>query len=104
MQLQCDALNRFHFGDAPPSLILLPVHAKPLHLCSVILRMMSLMAAMQLWDLCIEVRGNSWGGEQCNLLLLVMMVLLLLMVAADVVVVVILQKLQILKDGGETGH
>ena len=84
-------------GTRPPSLPLLPACAKPLHLCSIMLRMMSLMAAMQLGVLCPEFKGDSWGGEGCNLLLL-------LAVVVDVVVVVELRKLQILKDGGGTGH
>ena len=40
---------------------------------------------MHLWELCIEVKGDSWGGERPNLLLMVM--LLLLVVVVDVVVV-----------------
>ena len=96
-QLQYDALDLFDYGDAPPSLPLLPARAKPLHLCSIMLRMMSLMVAMQLGVLCPEFRGDSWGGERCSLLLLVVVVV-------DVVVVVVLRKLQILKDGGGTGH
>ena len=84
-------------GMRPPSLPLLPPRSKPLHLCSILLRMMSLMAAMQLGVLCLEFRGDSWGGERCSLLLL-------LGVLVDVVVVVVLRKLQMLKDGGGTGH
>ena len=52
MQLQYDAWNLFDYGDTPPpppSLPLLPARTKPLHLCSVMLRMMSVVAAMQLW-------------------------------------------------------
>ena len=55
------------------------------------------MAAMQLGVLCLEFRGDSWGGERCSLLLL-------LGVLVDVVVVVVPRKLQMLKDGGGTGH
>ena len=47
---------------------------------------MSLVAAMHLWELCIEVRGDIWGGERSSLLLVV--ILLLLLVVVDVVVVV----------------
>ena len=78
-------------GTCPRSLPLLPSHARSLHLCSIMLRMMSLVEAMQLWDLCTEVRGDRLGGERCSLLLLVMM-LLLLVVVVVVVVVVVLQK------------
>ena len=46
-------------GTRPPSLPLLPARAKPLHLCSIMLRMMSLIAAMQLGVLCPEFRGDS---------------------------------------------
>ena len=84
-------------GMRPPSLPLLPPRSKPLHLCSIVLRMMSLMAAIQLGVLCPEFRGDSWGGERCSLLLL-------LAVLVDMVVVVVLRKLQMLKDGGGTGH
>ena len=90
-------------GMCPPSLPLLLAHTKPLHLCSIMLRMMSLVVAMQLWDLCTKVGGDKWGGERCSLLLLVMMILLMV-VDVDVMVVVVLQKCQIIKDGGETGH
>ena len=62
-QLQYDAFDLFDYGDAPPSLPILATHSKPLHLCSVMLRMMSLMAAMHLRELCTKVRGDSWGGE-----------------------------------------
>ena len=61
-------------GMRPPSLPLLPPRSKPLHLCSILLRMMSLMAAMQLGVLCPEFRGDSWGGERCSLLLLLAVV------------------------------
>ena len=70
----------------PPSLLVLAAHSKPLHLCTAMLRMMSLMAPMHLWELCIEVRGDSWGGERSSLLLFVM----LLLVVVDVLVVVVL--------------
>ena len=79
-------------GMRPPSLPLLPARAKPLHLCNIMLRMMSLMAAMQLGVLCAKFRGDNWGAERWSLLLLL-----------AVVVVVVLRKLQILKDGGGTG-
>ena len=49
-------------GTGPPSLPLLPACAKPLHLWSIMLRMMSLMAAMQLRVLCPEFKGDSGGG------------------------------------------
>ena len=84
-------------GTRPPSLPLLSARANPLHLWSIMLRMMSLMAALQLGVLCPEFRGDSLGGERCSLLLL-------LAVVVDVVVVIVLRKLQILKDGGGTGH
>ena len=45
-QLQYDTLDLFDYGEAPPSLPLLPARANLLHLCSVMLRMMSLVAAM----------------------------------------------------------
>ena len=73
-------------GTRPPSLPVLADQSKPLHLCSVMLRMMSLMAAMHLWELCIDVRGYSWGGERSSLLLFMM----LLLVVVDMLVVVIL--------------
>ena len=38
--------------------------------------MTSLMEAMHLWELCIEVRGDSWGDERCNVLLLVVLLVL----------------------------
>ena len=88
-------------GKRPPSLTLLSAHVKPLYLCNVMLRMMSLMVAMQLRVLCPEINGESWGGERYSLLSLVMM-LLFLTVVVDVVVVVVLKKVQILKDGGGT--
>ena len=77
-------------GKRPPSLPLLLARTKPLHLCNVMLRMMSLMAAMRMGVLCPEVKGDSWWGELCSLLLLVMM-LLFLVVVVDVMVVVILK-------------
>ena len=57
----------------PPSRPLLGAPPQPHFLCSVLLRMMSLVAAMHLWELCIEVRGDSWGGERSSLLLVVEM-------------------------------
>ena len=90
-------------GMRPPSLPILAAHLKPLHLCSVMLRMMSLMAAMHPWELCTKVRGHNWGAERSNLLLFVML-LLVVMVVVDVMVVVVLSKLQIIKDGGGKGH
>ena len=42
---------------------------------------------MHLWELCIEARGDSWGGEQSSLLLVVM--LLLLLVVVDVLVFIV---------------
>ena len=50
-------------GMRPPSLPILAAHLKPLHLCNVMLRMMSLMVAMHLWELCTEVRGDNWGAS-----------------------------------------
>ena len=47
-QLQYDAFNFFDYGTRPPSLPLLVAHSKPPRLCSVMLRMMSLMATMHL--------------------------------------------------------
>ena len=47
----------------PPSLLVLATHLKPLYLCSIVLRTISLMAAMHLWELCTEVKGDSWGGR-----------------------------------------
>ena len=75
-------------GTRPPSLPILAAHSKPLYLCRVMLRMMSLMAAMHLWELCIDVRGYSWGGERSSLLWFMM--LLLVVVVVDVLVVVVL--------------
>ena len=40
-QLQYDAFDLFDYGDAPPLSLSLLVRAKPLHLCSIMLRMMS---------------------------------------------------------------
>ena len=71
----------------PPSRPLLGAPPQPCFLCSVLLRMMSLVAAMHLWELCIEVRGDSWGGKRSSLLLVVML-LLLLVVVVDVVMVI----------------
>ena len=45
----------------PPSRPLLGAAPQPRFLCSVLLMMMSLVAAIHLWELCIEVRGDSWG-------------------------------------------
>ena len=70
-------------GMRPPSLSILAAHSNALHLCSVMLRMISLMAAMHLWELCTEVRGDILGGERSNLLLFVM---LLLVVVVDILV------------------
>ena len=50
-------------GTCAPSRPLLGAPPQPRFLCSVLLRMMSLVAAMHLWELCIEVRGDSWGGR-----------------------------------------
>ena len=88
-QLQYDVLDLFDYGDAPPPPPLLPSCAKPLHLCSKRLKMMALMATMQLSDLCEKVKGDSWVGERCSLLLLVMLLLLLLLLLLVVVVVVV---------------
>ena len=33
---------------------------------------------MHLWELCIEVRGDSWGGERSSLLLVVVDVVVVL--------------------------
>ena len=75
----------------PPSRPLLGAPHQPRFLCSVLLRMMSLMAAVHLWELCIEVRGDSWGGgERFSLLLVVMLLLLLLVVVVHVLVFVVL--------------
>ena len=43
------------------------------------------MTAIHLWELCIEVKGDSRGGERSSLLLFIM----LLLVVVDVVVVVL---------------
>ena len=50
-------------GTRPPSLLLLSAHAKPLHLCKIMLRMMSLMAAMQLGVPVSRVQGRQLGGR-----------------------------------------
>ena len=42
---------------------------------------------MHLWELCIEVRGDSWGAERSSLLLVLM--LLLLLVVVDVLVFIV---------------
>ena len=39
---------------------------------------MTLVEAMQPWDLCTEVRGDRWGGERCSLLLLLLVVVVVL--------------------------
>ena len=70
----------------PPSRPLLGAPPQPRFICSVLLRMTSLVAAMHLWELCIEVRGDSWRGERSSLLLVVIL-LLLVVVVVDVVVV-----------------
>ena len=75
-------------GTCAPSRPLLGAPSQPHFLCSVLLRMMSLVAAMHLWELCIEVRGDSGGHERSSLLLVAM--LLLLLVVVDVVVFVVL--------------
>ena len=81
-------------GTRPPSPPVLAAHSKPLHLCNVILRIMSLMVAMHLWELCTEVRGDSGGAsDRVHCLLFVVMLLLfvmLLLVVVDVLVVVVL--------------
>ena len=41
---------------------------------------------MLLWELCIEVKGDSWGVERSSLLLFMMLLLLVV----DVLVVVVL--------------
>ena len=71
----------------PPCRPLLGAHPQPRFLCSVFLRMMSLVAVMHLWEVCIKVRGDSWGGERSSLLLVVM--LLLLLVVVDVLVFIV---------------
>ena len=43
---------------------------------------------MHLWELCIEVKGDSWVGERSSLLLVVM--LLLLLAVVDVLVFIVL--------------
>ena len=55
------------------------------------------MVAMHLWELCIEFKGDNWGGERSSLLLLLLLVVVVVVV--DVLVVVVLWKLQILKNG-----
>ena len=49
-------------GTHTLSLPFLLARAKPLHLCSIMLRMMSLVVAMQLWGLCTGFRGDKGGG------------------------------------------
>ena len=84
----CNIINLTYLaiGTCSPSLPVLAAHLKPLHLCSAMLRMMSLMKAMHLWEVCTKARGDSWWGERSSLLLFVM----LLLVVADVMVVVTL--------------
>ena len=66
-QMQYDDLELFDYGNVcplSPSLSPSPRSpSQPHFLCSVLLRMMSLVAAMHLWELCIEVRGDSWGAS-----------------------------------------
>ena len=87
--MQYDALELFDYGNVrplSPSLSpLLGAPPQPRFLCSVLLRMMSLVAAMHLWELCIEVRGDSWGGERSSLLLVVVDVV----VVVDVLVFIV---------------
>ena len=96
-QVQYDALDLFDYGDAPP------LSPSP---TSVRQASASLQHNVEddvsdggnaTRNLCPEFRGDSWGGERCSLLLL-------LAVLVGVVVVVVLKKLQMLKDGGGTGH
>ena len=44
---------------------------------------------MHLWELCIEVSGNSLGGERFSLLLVVMLLLLVVVVVYVLVFVVL---------------
>ena len=76
-------------GTCAPSRPLLGAPPQPRFLCNVLLRMMSLVAAMHLWELCIEVRGDSWGSERSSLLLVVMLLLLLVVVVVDVLVFIV---------------
>ena len=111
-QVQYNALELFDYGNVRPLLPSLSPSPRsppqPRFLCNILLRMMSLVAAMHPWELCIHVRGDSWGGERSSLLLVVMLLLLLLVVdvvvVLNVLVFVILQNMQIIKDGGGTGH
>ena len=57
---------------------------------------------MHLWELCIEVRGDSWGGERSSLVLVVMLLLVVMLV--DVLAFVVLSNMQIIKDGGGNGR
>ena len=68
----------------PPFPPLLVAHAKPSHLCGIMLRMMFLRAAMHLWELCTEVRGDSGGRAMQSA------------IVGDVVIVVV--------NGGECGR
>ena len=49
--------------SCPPSRPLLGSPPQPRFLCSILLKMMSLVAAMYLWELCIEVKGDSGGAS-----------------------------------------
>ena len=54
---------------------------------------------MQLWDLCIEVRGYRCGGrDPCQPAIVSDVVVVVVVVVVDVVVIVVLQKLQIIKN------
>lgn len=72
-------------GMRPPLSLSYEPAPSPQTLCSIRLRMTSLIATMHLWNLCIEVRDDSLGGERCNLLLFMVVV-----VVVNVVVVVLL--------------
>ena len=96
-QLQYDALDLFDYGDAAP------LSPSPTSV-----RQASASLQHNVKDDVSDggnaaegpvsrVQGRQLGAERCSLLLL-------LAVVVDVVVVVILRKLQILKDGGGTGH
>ena len=46
---------------------------------------------MHLWELCIEVKGDNWGGERFSLLVLVVVVVVVdFTVVVDVLVFVVL--------------
>ena len=96
-QLQYDALDLFDYGDAPP-FSPSPTSA----------RQASSSLQHNVEDDVSDggnaaggpvsrVQGRQLGGDRCGLLLF-------LAVVVDVMVVVVLRKLQILKDGGGTGH